>query len=256
MCKKFTSLLIVTFIIINICAVSAFAETAPSVTIGTATGKTGDTVEIPVILSGNTGFSSLNIEIYYNSNALSLINVNKNNSVGGNVSSSQLLSKTPYMMSWNSATEVNTFNGTLATLSFEILTDVNEIYTVEVNSYKGRTGDYVDGQNVNFIIDESGSSRPIDLTYANGFIEVKNYVEKSLLIGPNGNVSVNGELDNGELYVSVYNKNKDMKDFKIYPLSNNLTINLDSYETGDIIKVAWIGEDLKPVCKTASVIVR
>ena len=165
--KKFTSFLILAVIFVNMFAVSAFAEAAPSVTVGNATGETGTTVEIPVILENNKGFSSLGIEIGYDKTALRLTNVVASTGTGATFTKAQDFTVNPYNMGWDSATNTN-FNGTLATLTFEIIANVNGDYPVTVDYYKGRNGNYVDGNNVNY--DENFD--PLELTYTSGKITV------------------------------------------------------------------------------------
>ena len=170
--KKVTSFLILAILFINMLAASSFAETAPSVTVGHATGETGTTVEIPVVLAGNTGFSSLGIEIGYDSTALTLKNVVASNGTGATFTKAQNFSVNPYNMGWDSAANSD-FNGTLATLTFEITANVNGTYPITVDYYKGRNGNYIDGSNVNY--DED--FEPLGLTYVNGSITVTGNAE-------------------------------------------------------------------------------
>jgi len=165
--KKIISFFILAVIFVNIFAVSAFAEAAPTVTVGTETGETGTSVEIPIVLSGNTGFSSLGIEIGYDETALTLTNVAASSSTGATFTKAQELTTNPYNMSWDCASN-STFNGTLVTLTFEIISTVNGDYPITVDYYKGRNGNYVDGNNVNY--DEN--FEPLGLEYVSGKVTV------------------------------------------------------------------------------------
>ncbi|MBQ7900910.1 MAG: hypothetical protein IJ365_02950 [Clostridia bacterium] len=142
-------------------------ENYPAVSVGTATGNSGETVELPLELSGNSGFSSLGIQIGYDASALKLTNVTANSAVGATYTGAQTLDVNPYNMSWDSGSNVS-YNGTLATLTFEILTDAAGNYPVTVEYYKGRNGNYTDGYDVNY--DENFES--IGLQYKNGAVTV------------------------------------------------------------------------------------
>ena len=92
---------------------------SPSITIGNATGKKGDTVEIPVVLANNTGFASLGIEVGYNSDIMTLTKVTQNTAVGATFTPAQTYSVNPFNMSWDSVSNVN-YNGNLVTLTFKV----------------------------------------------------------------------------------------------------------------------------------------
>lgn len=142
-----------------------------SVIVGTVKGAQGSTVNVPVVLSGNSGFINLGIEISYDSNALTLKEVNNNISVGGLYTSSQTLAVNPYVMVWDSSTNNNTYNGQLAILTFEINPSAQDgDYTVGVSYYKGRNGDYTDGVGVNY--SDSGS---LNLSYVNGAVKAAKF---------------------------------------------------------------------------------
>ena len=136
-----------------------------TVTVGSATGAKGDFVSIPVVLSANTGFANLGIEIGYDKEALVLTSVVPSPEVGATYSPAQTLSANPYNMMWYSNTNTN-FSGTLATLTFEIITDKTGEYPVTVDYYKGRNGNFIDGINVNYNENFDG----IDLMYTSGSV--------------------------------------------------------------------------------------
>ena len=148
-------------------SIVAFAQLQPAVTVGTAEGQKGDTVDIPVALSNCAGFCDLNIEIGYNAEAFELKSVTKA-SVPATCTLPQYITKNPYNISWNDAGNVY-YNGTLVTLTFEILTETAGDYPVTVDFYKGVDGDYADGDDVNH--DEN--FEPLDLQYVNGKITVE-----------------------------------------------------------------------------------
>lgn len=164
--KKITAFLTLAILLLNLFTLSAFAGTAPCVSVGTASGQAGDTVEIPVVLSDNTGFASLGIEIRYDAAALALTNVVAS-ATGATFTRAQTFTANPFNMGWDSASNV-TYNGTLATLTFEILTPTSGTYPITVEYYKGRNGNYIDGNSINY--DEDFA--PLHLTYAGGSVTV------------------------------------------------------------------------------------
>ena len=162
---------LLTFILCFLVAVSSvsavFAADAPAVAVGIAEGIAGELVNIDVELSGNTGFASLGIEIGYDSSALQLVNVVAGAGVGATFTPAQTYEANPYNMSWDSMSNV-TYNGTLATLTFSIITSDAGTYPVTVDYYKGRDGNYTDGYDTNY--DEGFND--INLGYKSGCINV------------------------------------------------------------------------------------
>lgn len=149
-------------------------------------GKAGQTVEIAVTLENNPGFADLGIEISYDTGVMQLTNVTPNNAVGGNFTTSQQLTDLPYMFEWVEGTENNTFTGTLVTLTFQIK-DSAELgsYPVTVSYYKGKYGNNIDGEDVNY--NQNGSRVPI--IYVNGSVTVYSYTPGDL----NGDGRINSK---------------------------------------------------------------
>lgn len=153
------------------------------ITIDSAKVRTGETAEIPVIISKNKGFANLSLEISYDSNAMTLTEVRGSTETGATFVKSQNITDTQYVLTWNS-TENTVFNGTLAVLVFKI-NDNTECgkYSVNVDFYKGTNGDYKDGININY--DENFNS--LGLSYMSGSITVNDHVP--------GDINGDGVLD-------------------------------------------------------------
>jgi len=135
-------------------------------------GKPGETVEITLDINENTGFSNLGLEISYDSSVLTLVSVSENEEVDAIFTAAESIDANPYNVAWDS--EVNVcFNGTLATFTFKIADDaaVGD-YPVELSFYKGREGDYIDGEDVNY--DETET--PLCLSYESGLVSVYTHV--------------------------------------------------------------------------------
>ncbi|MBQ2663020.1 MAG: hypothetical protein IJG16_02620 [Clostridia bacterium] len=164
--KRLLSLSIVFAILMSLCKFSANAA-GMTVTVGTASCLAGETVSIPIALSGNTGFSNLGIEIEYDETFLTLTNITAGQT-GATYTAAQSIAANPYNMVWNS-TSNNSFNGTIATLDFEIAANAAlGGYPITLSYYKGRNGDYEDGSDVNY--DEDFNA--LNLTYVSGSVEV------------------------------------------------------------------------------------
>ena len=146
-------------------------ETAPVVTVSTEKCRVGNTVDVVVSLSNNKGFSNLGLEIEYDT-ALTLVGVSANSAVGATFTMAQTLDVYPYNIGLDSVSNTN-YNGDLVTLTFEVLEDTQPgEYFVNVDFYKGRNGDYVDGISVNY--DENDV--PLGLYYENGKVIVYDYI--------------------------------------------------------------------------------
>lgn len=82
--------------------------------------RAGQTIDITVGITNNPGIASAKLKINFDTNILTLKNVTDAGVLGSTSHSPSLTS--PYVLYWNngSATEDFTFNGTIATLTFEI----------------------------------------------------------------------------------------------------------------------------------------
>lgn len=149
-------------------------------------GKAGQTVEIAVTLENNPGFSDLSLEIGYDADVIELTKVTPNSAVGCIFTTSQQLTQLPYRLNWVNGTEDSTFTGTLVTLTFQIK-DSAELgsYPVTVSYYKGKYGNNIDGEDVNY--NQNGSRVPI--IYVNGSVTVYSYTPGDL----NGDGRINSK---------------------------------------------------------------
>ena len=244
--KKIISFLCFAVMLLNLCAVSAFAETAPVVTVGKAEGVKWDTVEIPVTLSGNTGFASLGIEIGYDDTVLKLTNAQENTSVGATFTKAPAYTVNPYNVGWDCASN-SVFNGTLMTLTFEIIAEKAGTYPVTVDFYKGRDGDYIDGDGTNY--DENLDA--LGLKYANGSVTVKSSGSSGgsmVVSGISFGVKLAGDTSVGNVYAAIYDASGRMKDLKQYPAADSVKIEFDAGVTGAYVKIMWWDGNMKPMC--------
>lgn len=249
--KKSVILIACITILMNLCSFSAFAASTVDITVGSGTGEMGDTVEIPVVIANNTGFSSLGIEIGYDETALKLTNV-----VAGNVGTSYMPAQNytvnPYNLSWNSAFDT-TFNGTLATLTFEIITSKSGSYPVTVDYYKGPEGNFTEGEDVNFDQDFEA----LNMNYINGSVTVEgSSVTPGISVGGiSFDVALTADEFTGDIYAALYDNNNCMKSIKVYPASENVKVSFAPGETGSYVKIMWwnSGDTMIPVCEASTI---
>jgi len=123
MSKKFVYVIIViTLISILLTDVTAFAAGTPTITVGSASGKPGETVSIPVTIENNSGIIALYCDIAYDDSQLKLTKVTNGNVLEGPGHSGSLTTN-PYRLCFDMslAPANNTKNGVIVTLQFEII---------------------------------------------------------------------------------------------------------------------------------------
>ena len=149
-----------------ICAfsVSLFASAAqPTLTVGAAEGKAGDTVAVPITISGNPGIVALRIFAEYNSDVLRLIEATEGSIFPeGKSTFNDDLSANPYTMLWMDSTSQTdyTANSTLVTLTFEILDAAAGSYPIKL-TYDSDSTFNKDLDNVTFTM-QNGSVTVIE----------------------------------------------------------------------------------------------
>jgi len=146
----------------------AMAQYDACVSLSNQTADAGESVELTLELSGCEGFVNLGLEISYDCEVMTLVSVSNNAPENLAFTPSQSTGSNPYILSWNSASDFS-YNGNLATFIFKISdTAPAGEYYVGLSCYKGRDGDYIDGEDVNY--DEN--DRPLDLHYKSGCINI------------------------------------------------------------------------------------
>lgn len=238
--RKIAFLLIISTLIV--CFAPVCYASGAEVSVGNAAGKSGSTVEVSVVLSGNIGFASLGLEIGYDSSALELVEVTANASVGATFTKSQDFSANPYYVGWDSAVNVK-FNGTLATLKFKIKAESGE-YPVTVSFYKGRDGNYTDGYDTNY--DENFND--LNLSYKSGVVTAGK--EKAFEITDFDNTSgisfkVSLPSVSGYLFAVIYDASGKMIDVRTSLAKSDNPFGFS--KNGAILKVFWFDSALRPV---------
>lgn len=226
--------------------ISAAAAAKPNVSIQCVSAESGETVSVAVILSRNTGFADLSLEIEYDAAALQLVKVEQNTAVGGNFTTSEHLFQQPYVLNWV-ATSNNTFNGTLAVLYFQISVEAVGEYPITISYYKGMNGDYIDGDDVNY----NQNFEPLHLTYSAGKITVEEpETQITVTLGGKTEVLSAKHALTGQICVAGYRENGQLCSVKFYPAAEKITASVDP---GAIrAKVFWL-DSSRPVCAAKNI---
>ena len=97
---------------------------APTITVGTVSGKPGETISVPVSISNNSGLVQFYSTLNYDSTKLTLISIT-DGTVFTDDAHGNDLTKVPFSLNWDmsTASENNTGNGTIVTLNFVIKSD-------------------------------------------------------------------------------------------------------------------------------------
>ncbi len=231
-------------------------EELPMVSVGIVSGKYGDTVKLPVVLSGNSGFANLNVEISYNPSLLRLVSA-ESVDFGALYTGGADMDSGVYNMSWDSAQNV-AYNGVIGTLEFEIIgEDFFAVSPVGISFWHGIGGDYTDGIDVNF--DENFND--INLRYMAGGVEVTPQTDLILPAGisqENG-LSLTAELFSadtidGVVIAAVYDENGLLLSVKLYDAAPSVDIEYGG-DGGCEVALMWFYdmESLTPRCESARV---
>ncbi len=131
------------------------------ISIGDTTGRLGNTVTVPVMIDNNPGVVSVSLEITYDTNVFTLVEVNDAGLIPGAMHTNVYTS--PYTLTWANDTSLTNFtdNGKLVDLVFEINEDAaagDYEFTVSVPV----DGIYnFDAENVDYVT-ENGTCTIID----------------------------------------------------------------------------------------------
>ena len=227
----------------------AQADAQPNAAVVTPGGTVtaGQTFTAEVKLSGNTdGFSNLGIEVDYNPEVLTLLSVQPGFETGWQVIAP--LDKRPCSMLWLSVKECSTFNGTLATLTFQVNPNANTgSYPITVSYDKGIREDNIDGVSVNYRMDKEGDLTSIGLTYSNGSVRVKALPDTEITVslgGRQAKLSARHPMA-GQIYIASYTREGRMLDVSIRDAAG--AVSAEPASGAAYVKFMWLDEN-RPVC--------
>lgn len=200
------------------------------------TAEQNEEFEVPILLSGNTGFLNLSIEVEYDTEKLELIGVRQILTQG--IKTVSPTGKYPISLIWVNATPID-YNGTLADLRFR----AKECGTasIGVSFYKGRDGTYVDGVNVNY----DGERQPVLISYLSGKITIGNTTTELniLYAGSQTSVKLNGKTYDTVL-AAYYSKEGIMTKAKFFQPGE--TVSVPSGSEGESVCI-FVLKDFVPV---------
>ncbi|MDR0913972.1 MAG: dockerin type I domain-containing protein [Oscillospiraceae bacterium] len=126
--KALSLVLAITLLFSMSSVLTVFAVEDPTVTVGSVSAKQGETVDVDVIISGNPGVYSFVVSLSYDETRLKLTGVKNGSVLEGPQHNINNLAQNPYKLTFCNplAAEDNTANGTIVTLSFEVLSDAAE----------------------------------------------------------------------------------------------------------------------------------
>lgn len=140
MSKKILSIVIALIMGIMMSFV-AFAENSAAIHGTSVDAKPEDTVSITFSISGNPGIVTLQTEISYNAEVLTLKSVKDQNNLGFTGLGDKNLNANPYTYNWDGET-ASSENGSLLALEFEVAKTASDgNYNVTMNVVKARDND-------------------------------------------------------------------------------------------------------------------
>ena len=197
----------------------------------------GTTVDVPIRISGNTGIAGAVIKVFYD-NMLTLTDVNKGDSFDKlTFTPPAKLTSNPITLLWDGIDADNS-NGVIAILTFSVPNDDGN-YRIYATYEAGGIYD--------------GNLNDVDVELVEGGITISAEEQVSEI-----NVNINSEYDiqlylnqigKGNVYIALYDYQNKLAELKIYPISENITAELEKLNNGHHIKVmCWDGDTLQPMC--------
>lgn len=153
--KRIVALVSVFVLIFSLSAVSAFAASAATVTVGSAEAKPGDTVKVDVVLSDCEKFSSYTISINYDSQYVTAVSATEGIDVDLYMPNLSVDGKKELLVTGGSM-ENETENGVICTLEFSISKDYKgadfelplKVSAVKMTQYDGSKDAHIDSKGV------------------------------------------------------------------------------------------------------------
>ena len=229
------------------------AASTPRVSVQTVSATAGDEVSVTVMLSGNTGFSDLSIELDYDPAILTLVQAEQK-ALTSSCLKSQNLTDRPYSLIWLSGTSLCPSNGTLATLTFRVSDDaLSGSYPVSVSFYRGRRGDNEDGVNVNYRMDKNENQTPLGLTYASGSVNVRAMPDTEVTVSLGGGrqaaLSARHPMT-GQIYIASYTGEGRMLGVSIRDAAG--TVSAVPASGAAYVRLMWL-DGCRPVCASQQI---
>lgn len=254
--KRLTSILLLAAIILTLIpigAVPVFATNVPTITVGSAAALPGETVQIPVTITGNTGILGAKLTFTYD------VGLTLTAAKAGEAFSALTMTKpgqftSPCSFTWDGqeleASDIK--DGTILTLTFQVAD------TAAVGAELPITVSYAPKG----IVD--GDLNPVAAVVQNGKVTVTTEQPAATAIlsaefeAGNAILTINAQsaIENAHVIVAAYAENGAMKDvaIRMVALQQGMqTYSLSCALDGDVYKVFLLDSAFRPLCAFYSV---
>lgn len=207
----------------------------PIITIGNITANPGESVDVPVYITGNTGICGTTLKIAYDE-SLTLTKITQGDALTNLIMTKPgSLSANPFNLVFDGIEE-DSSNGLFFTLTFTAPQD-NGVYDI--------TAAYEAGDIVN------GDLMPVDVLIKKGSIAVgsKNI---EVIIGDKIVALPSITETSGDIYIAFYNDSGMMISVKVFDLNSSKII-VESDSTAAYAKVLCWTYDLAPLCEAQKI---
>ena len=195
----------------------------------------GETVEVKLSISGNTGIAGAVLKVSYDSE-LELLSVTKGDAL------SELVFTPPAKMTSNPITllwdgiDSDASNGTLVTLQFKVPIDTEKKY--DIKAFYDIGGIY------------DGAINDLDVDIQNGYIDTTQKPEINVSGDSSLTISLTSPQEiTGTVYSALYDSEGRVLEAKAYIASATIPAHFDNISAGSYYKVMWWNDELKPFCK-------
>lgn len=223
--------------ILMICTlqISVNASSNISLKIDTVTCEKGKTVDVPIIVSGNTGIAGAIIDITYDKE-LTLVGINRGTAFTNlDFTQPNHLTSYPIRLLWDGV-DADKTNGTIAKLTFTV-PDKTGNFDISATYSKGD------------IYDEN--MEDLDVVITNGMITVTDNNANQIEVNQNNgfNVTLKSKDEiSGVLIVAWYDNNDRLLKVKSYPAADTMTVPFEDVSSTKYVRFMWWDslDNLKP----------
>ncbi len=227
--KKILSVLLGVTMLLSGLTLGSTASTVTKIKVEAVVAERGESVEVPIRLSGNSGICGATVLVTYDA-ALTLVNVTRGDALSTlAMTKSGSLSANPVKLVFDGMEEDAT-NGNMAVLTFTA-PQTDGVYEITV-SYE--EGDIVDGD-----------LQPLDVTLEKGKIIVGGS-GVMIKIGDNLVTLPTGAESEGSIYTAFYEQSGELIALHIFP-TDHVAINVEVPAAAAYAKVAWWTGLLRPM---------
>lgn len=221
--KKYISFFCI-IMILGVFRIAAHAENI-SLKIDEVTCSPGESVSVPISISGNTGIAGAIIDITYDKE-LTLTDINKGTAFNAlTLTLPKYLTSYPLRLLWDGES-ADISNGAIAVLTF---TAPEKAGTFKISASYAKGGIY------------DGDLNDLDVTIINGSISTETIKPKIIVSGESElNITlVNTETITGTVITALYDSEERLIEVKTYSAKQNITAAFEKANKGKYAKVMW-----------------